>query len=128
MLRLFFWDIRSNGRHSVCKEDAVGIKNIMGTYADTDNERIANESLFAILFLEHIKICLFLSSKESVVSWLSLDRDNPKSNARFVKVFARPFLTDKEFTKGCKELDLLTSSFPAVMENLEQPQRRWMRR
>ncbi|WP_286335378.1 hypothetical protein, partial [Bacteroides caecimuris] len=66
--------------------------------------------------------------KEAIVSWLALDRDNPKSNAHFVKVFARPFLTDKEFDKGCKELDRLTSSFPAVMEDLEQPQRRGMRR
>jgi len=43
-------------------------------------------------------------------------------------VFARPFFSDKEFDKGCKELDRLTSSFPAVMEDLEQPQRRGMRR
>ncbi|WP_217961424.1 hypothetical protein [Muribaculum intestinale] len=46
----------------------------------------------------------------------------------FVKIFARPFRTDKEFDKGCKELDRLTSSFPAVMEDLEQLQRRGMRR
>lgn len=66
--------------------------------------------------------------KEAIVSWLALDRDDPKSNAHFIKVFARPFLTDKEFDKGCKELDRLTSSFTAVMEDLEQPQRRGMRR
>ncbi|MCI8999170.1 MAG: hypothetical protein HFJ95_09300 [Muribaculaceae bacterium] len=45
-----------------------------------------------------------------------------------ITMFARPFLTDKEFDKGCKELDRITSSFLAVMENLEQPQRRNVRR
>ena len=44
------------------------------------------------------------------------------------KNLCQPFLTDKEFYKGCKELDRLTSSFPAVMKDLEQPQRRGMRR
>ncbi|ROT11945.1 hypothetical protein EEL48_13655 [Muribaculaceae bacterium Isolate-102 (HZI)] len=66
--------------------------------------------------------------KEAIVSWLALDRDDSKSNAHFVKVFARPFLTDKEFDKGCKELDRLTSFFPSVIEELEQPQRRGMKR
>ncbi|MCM1448168.1 MAG: hypothetical protein NC113_08135 [Bacteroides sp.] len=37
--------------------------------------------------------------------------DNPKSNARFVKVFARQFLNAKDFDKGCKEHDRMTSSF-----------------
>lgn len=50
--------------------------------------------------------------------------NNPKLNAYFVKVFAQPFLTDKEFDKGYKELDSLTSSFPSDMEELEQPQRK----
>ncbi|SEG01748.1 hypothetical protein [Parabacteroides chinchillae] len=65
--------------------------------------------------------------KEAIVPWLITGND-PKKQADFVKLFSRPFLDDAQFKKGYREMDALTSSFPSVIEELEQPQHRGMRR
>ena len=65
--------------------------------------------------------------KEAIVPWLTTG-SKPDNQADFVKLFSRPFLDDEQFRKGYREMDALTSSLPSVIEELEQPQRRGMRR
>lgn len=65
--------------------------------------------------------------KEAIVPWLTTG-NNPENQADFVKLFSRPFLDNEQFKKGCREMDALTSSLPSVIVELEQPQRRGMRR
>ena len=43
------------------------------------------------------------------------DVPNVKDTAHTLKVFARPHLDNRQFEKGIKELDRLTSKFPSVM-------------
>ena len=65
--------------------------------------------------------------KEAIVPWLTTGND-PKNQADFVKLFSRPFLDDAQFRKGYREMDALASSLPSVIEELEQPQYRGIRR
>ncbi len=99
--------------------DTSDIPIIFLTAKDSDDDMVSGLNLGA---------GDYIAKPYSIKNVLALDRDDPKSNAHFVKTLARLFLTNKEFDKGCKELDRLTSSFHAVMEDLEQPQRRGMRR
>ena len=45
-------------------------------------------------------------------------------NDHTLKVFARPFLDNRQFDKGSKELDRLTSNFPSVLEEVNRTQSR----
>lgn len=65
--------------------------------------------------------------KEAIVPWLTTG-SKPDSQADFVKLFSRPFLDEEQFRKGYREMDSLSSSLPSVIEELEQPQWRGMRR
>ena len=56
------------------------------------------------------------------------DSPDVRSAAHTMKVFARPFLDNRQFDKGRKELDSLTSNFPYVLEEVNQTQNRGFRR
>ncbi|MDE6824125.1 MAG: hypothetical protein K2J27_05275 [Duncaniella sp.] len=49
---------------------------------------------------------------------------NFKDAAHTLKVFARPHLDNRQFEKGSKELDRLTSNRPSVMEEVNRTQSR----
>ena len=51
-----------------------------------------------------------------------------RNMARSLKVFAHPFLDNRQFDKGSKELDSLTSNFPSVLEEVNRTQSRGFRR
>ena len=52
---------------------------------------------------------------------------NFKDAAHTLKVFARPHLDNRQFEKGSKELDRLTSNRPSVMEEVNRTQSRGFR-
>lgn len=61
--------------------------------------------------------------REAVVDYLSTTPD-VRGAANSVKVFARPFLDDRQFDKGSKEVDRLTSNFLSVQEEVNRTQNR----
>ncbi len=65
--------------------------------------------------------------RDTIVEYLA---DNPdvRNATHTMKVFARPFLDNRQFDKGSKELDRLTSNFPSVLEEVNRTQSRGFRR
>lgn len=65
---------------------------------------------------------------DKIVEYLSDNSPNIMDAAYTLKVFARPFLDNRQFDKGSKELDRLTSNFPSVLEEVNRTQSRGFRR
>ena len=81
-------------------------------------------------FMEFSKSVLRVFSiphRDTIVEYLA---DNPdvRNATHTMKVFARPFLDNRQFDKGSKELDRLTSNFPSVLEEVNRTQSRGFRR
>ncbi len=64
--------------------------------------------------------------RDTIVEYLAYSPD-VRNAAQSIKVFARPFLDDRQFEKGSKELDRLTSNFPSVLEEVNRTQNRGFR-
>ncbi len=64
-----------------------------------------------------------MSHRERIVEYLA-DSPNPKDAAHTLKVFARPHLDNRQYEKGCKELDRLTSNLPSVIKDMNRTRRR----
>ena len=60
-----------------------------------------------------------MSHRERIVEYLA-DSPNPKDAAHTLKVFARPHLNNRQYEKGCKELDRLTSNLPSVIKDMNR--------
>ena len=65
--------------------------------------------------------------RDTIVEYLA-DSPDVRNAAHSMKVFARPFLDNRQFDKGSKELDRLTSNFPSVLEEVNRTQSRRLRR
>ena len=65
--------------------------------------------------------------RDTIVEYLT-DSHDVRNAVHSLKVFARPFLENRQFEKGSKELDRLTSNFPSVMEEVNRTQSRGFRR
>ncbi len=65
--------------------------------------------------------------RDTIVEYLA-DSPDVRNAAQSIKIFARPFLDNRQFDKGSKELDRLTSNFPSVMEEVNRMQSRGFRR
>ncbi|MDE6271122.1 MAG: hypothetical protein K2M12_09760 [Muribaculaceae bacterium] len=65
--------------------------------------------------------------RDTIVEYLA-DIPDVRNAAHTLKVFARPFLDNRQFDKGSKELDRLTSNFPSVLEEVNRTQSRGLRR
>ncbi|MDE6537871.1 MAG: DUF4407 domain-containing protein [Muribaculaceae bacterium] len=65
--------------------------------------------------------------RDTMVEYLA-DSPDVRNAAHTLKVFARPFLDNRQFDKGSKELDRLTSNFPSVLEEVNRTQSRGFRR
>jgi len=65
--------------------------------------------------------------RDTIVEYLT-DSPDVRNAVQSIKVFARPFLDDRQFDKGSKELDSLTSNFPSVLEEVNRTQNRGFRR
>lgn len=65
--------------------------------------------------------------RDTIVEYLA-DCSDVRNAAHTMKVFARPFLDNRQFDKGRQELDRLTSNFPSVLEEVNRTQSRGFRR
>ena len=65
--------------------------------------------------------------RDTIVEYLA-DSPDVRNAAHTLKVFARPFLENRQFDKGSKELDRLTSNFPSILEDVNRTQSRGFRR
>ena len=65
--------------------------------------------------------------RDTILEYLA-DSPDVRNAAHTLKVFARPFLDNRQFDKGSKELDRLTSNFPSVLEEVNRTQSRRFRR
>lgn len=64
--------------------------------------------------------------RDTIVEYLA-DSPDVRNAAQSIKIFARPFLDNRQFDKGRKELDRLTSNFPSVLEEVNRTQNRGFR-
>lgn len=64
--------------------------------------------------------------RDTIVEYLAYSPD-VRNAAQSIKIFARPFLDNRQFDKGRKELDRLTSNFPSVLEEVNRTQNRGFR-
>lgn len=60
-----------------------------------------------------------LSHRETIAEYLA-DAPNVKDAAYTIKVFARPHLDNRQFEKGSKEVDRLTSNLPSVIKDMNR--------
>ena len=60
-----------------------------------------------------------MSHRERIVEYLA-DSPNPKDAAHTLKIFARPHLDNRQYEKGCQELDRLTSNLPSVIKDMNR--------
>ena len=67
-----------------------------------------------------------LSHREKIADYLA-DAPNVQDAAHTLKVFVRPHLDNRQFEKGSKELDRLTSNLPSVLEEVNRSQSRGFR-
>lgn len=65
--------------------------------------------------------------RDTFVEYLAGSPD-VRNTAQSIKAFARPFLDNRQFDKGSKELDRLTSNFPSVLKEVNRRQSRSFRR
>ena len=82
------------------------------------------------VFMEFSKSVLrefSIRHRDTIVEYLT-DSPDVRNAAHTLKVFARPFLENRQFDKGSKELDRLTSNFPSVLEEVNRTQSRGFRR
>ena len=60
-----------------------------------------------------------MTHRETIAEYLA-DVPNVQDAAHTLKVFARPHLDNRQFEKGSKELDRLTSNLPSVIEDMNR--------
>ena len=60
-----------------------------------------------------------MTHRETIAEYLA-DAPNVKDAAHTLKVFARPHLDNRQFEKGSKELDRLTTNLPSVIEDMNR--------
>ena len=61
--------------------------------------------------------------RDTIVEYFA-DSPDVRNAAHILKVFARTFLENRQFDKGSKELDRLTSNFSSVLEEVNRTQSR----
>ena len=67
-----------------------------------------------------------MTHRETIAEYLA-DAPNVQDAAHTLKVFARPHLDNRQFEKGSKELDRLTSNLLSIMKELNRTQSRGFR-
>ena len=65
--------------------------------------------------------------RDTIVEYLA-GRLDVRNTVHTQKVFAHPFLENRQLDKGCRELDRLICNFPSLLENVNRMQSRGFRR
>ena len=91
-------------------------------------ERRLREAITALIeFSRSVFKEFTMSQREKITEYLA-DAPNVQDAAHTLKVFARPHLDNRQFEKGSKELDRLTSNLPTVIKDMNRTQSRGFRR
>ena len=91
-------------------------------------ERRLREAITALIeFSRSVFKEFTMSHREKITEYLA-DAPNVQDAAHTLKVFTRPHLDNRQFKKGSKELDRLTSNLPSVREEVNWTQSRGFRR
>ena len=64
-----------------------------------------------------------MTHRETIAEYLA-DAPKVQDAAHILKVFARPHLDNRQFEKGSRELDRLTSNHPSVIKDMNRTQSR----
>ena len=90
-------------------------------------ERRLREAIRALIeFSRSVFKEFTMSHREKITEYLA-HAPNVQDAAHTLKVFARPHLDNRQFEKGSKELDRLTSNLPSVLEEVNRSQSRGFR-
>ena len=83
-------------------------------------ERRLREAVTALIeFSRSVFKEFTITHRETIAEYLA-DAPNVKDAIHTLKVFARPHLDNRQFEKGSKELDRLTSNFPSVLKDMNR--------
>ena len=83
-------------------------------------ERRLREAITALIeFSRSVFKEFTMSQREKITEYLA-DVPNVQDAAHTLKVFARPHLDNRQFEKGSKELDRLTSNLPTVIKDMNR--------
>ena len=83
-------------------------------------ERRLREAITALIeFSRSVFKEFTMTHRETIVEYLA-DVPNVQGTAHTLKVFARPHLDNRQFEKGSKVLDRLTSNLPSVIEDMNR--------
>lgn len=97
------------------------------TMLDMLQEKLRKAVKILIEFSRSVLKEFSIRHRDTIVEYLA-DSTAVRNAAQSIKVFARPFLDNRQFDKGSKELDRLTSNFPSVLEEVNRTQSRGFRR
>ena len=90
---------------------------------DMLNEKLKEAVKAFMEFTKSVLRELSIRNRDTIVEYLA-DSPDVRNVAHTMKVFARPFLDNRQFDKSSKELDRLTSNFPSVLEEMNRTQNR----
>ena len=93
---------------------------------DMLHEKLKEAVRVFIEFSRSVLRVFSIRHRDTIVEYLA-DCPDVRNAAQSIKVFARPFLENRQFDKGQKELDRLTSNFPSVLEEVNRTQSRGFR-
>ncbi len=93
---------------------------------DMLQEKLREAIKILIEFSKSVLRDFSIRHRVTIVEYLA-DSPGIRNAAQSIKVFARPFLDDRQFDKGSKELDRLTSNFPSVPAEVNRTQNRGFR-
>ena len=83
-------------------------------------ERRLREAITALIeFSRSVFKEFTMFQRETIAEYLA-DSPNVQDAAHTLKVFARPHLDNRQFEKGSKELDRLTSNLPSVIKDINR--------
>ena len=83
-------------------------------------ERRLREAITALIeFSKSVFKEFTMTHRETIAEYLA-NAPNVKDAAHTLKVFARPHLDNRQFEKGSKVLDRLTSNLPSVIKDMNR--------
>ncbi len=90
---------------------------------DMLHEKLKEAARVFIEFSRSVLREFSIMHRDTIVEYLA-NRPDVRNAAQSIKVFVRPLLDNRQFDKGSKELDRLTSNFPFVVEEVKRTQNR----
>ncbi len=127
------YDTLSNKYRSLERSSALRIEKLeqeknnllsrIKAMLDMLHEKLKEAARVFIEFSRSVLREFSIMHRDTIVEYLA-NRPDVRNAAQSIKVFVRPLLDNRQFDKGSKELDRLTSNFPFVVEEVKRTQNR----